>query len=668
MLNRAYALLEIKEANESDRTFSGIATTPATDLVDDVVEPKGAQFTLPIPFLWQHRSDEPIGHVTEARVTDKGIFVKGRLTKVEEPGRLKDRLDEAWQTMKSGLVRGLSIGFKGIETARIEGSFGTRYLSWRWLELSAVTIAANMEASLTSIKEIDASQLASHGKEQEASGSKTAKVKLVAAEKTENSAKPGATGHPAMNRKAQTIMAKTVAEQISAFEATRAAKSARMEALMDAAAEAGVTLDAEQTEEYDGLEAELKSIDAHLKRLRDLEKAKASTAKPVEVKNAVEGSAARDHAVAIIREPKLPAGIEFARYAMCVAASKGVLPTALSMAESRYADTPRVVTALKAAVAAGTTTDATWAGALVDYTHFAGDFIEYLRPQTIIGKFGTNGIPSLRRVPFNIQIAGQTTGGTGYWVGEGQPKPVTKFDFANVTLTWYKAAAIAVLTEELVRFSNPAAEALVRDALRDAIVERLDTDFIDPAKAAVANVSPASITNAASEIVSAGTDADAVRADVAAVMGAFITANISPMDGVWIMNPNAALNAMLMRNPLGQAEFPEITMMGGRFAGFPVITSKYVPDGVVVFVNASDVYLADDGAVTIDASREASLQMDTAPTNNSTTPTATSLVSMFQTNSIALRAERYINWKLRRAASVQYLRDVDWGTSTGSDA
>lgn len=154
-MTRAYSVIEIKEINEGDRTFSGIATTPATDLVDDIVEPKGAEFSLPIPLLWQHRHDQPIGHVTEARVTDKGIFVKGSIAKIDEPGSLKTRLDEAWQSMKLRLVAGLSIGFKGIETSRIEGTFGTRFTKWRWLELSAVTIAANSEAMLTAIKSID---------------------------------------------------------------------------------------------------------------------------------------------------------------------------------------------------------------------------------------------------------------------------------------------------------------------------------------------------------------------------------------------------------------------------------------------------------------------------------------------------------------------------------
>ena len=131
------------------------------------------------------------------------------------------------------------------------------------------------------------------------------------------------------------------------------------------------------------------------------------------------------------------------------------------------------------------------------------------------------------------------------------------------------------------------------------------------------------------------------------------------------MDSTTALALSLMLNPLGQLEFPGITMNGGTFNGVPVIVSDYLPvtsdGGIVVLVNASDIWLADDGQVTVDASQEASLQMLDNPTNNSASGTPTTMVSMFQTNSTAFRAERYINWARRRASGVAYLTGVSWG-------
>ena len=55
-----------------------------------------------------------------------------------------------------------------------------------------------------------------------------------------------------------------------------------------------------------------------------------------------------------------------------------------------------------------------------------------------------------------------------------------------------------------------------------------------------------------------------------------------------------------MRNALGQKEFPDMTMNGGLLEGIPVIASQYMPQGVVAFVSADNIYLADDGGVSID--------------------------------------------------------------------
>jgi hypothetical protein len=132
---------------------------------------------------------------------------------------------------------------------------------------------------------------------------------------------------------------------------------------------------------------------------------------------------------------------------------------------------------------------------------------------------------------------------------------------------------------------------------------------------------------------------------------------------------------MLMRNELGQDEFPGITTQGGRFMGLPVITSNHVPSGVVTLVNASDIYLADDGQVMIDISREATVAMNTAPAGDASAtdspPAVTGLgggsegadlVSLWQQNCVGIRAERWIRWRKRRDASVAFLTSVTWGT------
>lgn len=168
-MERAYSTLVIKAISDESgrRIFKGIASTPSTDRTGDIVEPKGAQFKLPIPFLWQHDSSDPIGWITAARVTEKGIEVEGEVAQIEEEGPLKERLTTAWQMLKAKLVRGLSVGLKPLEAARIEGTYGMRYTKWLWFELSAVTVPANADASITTIKSLDNAMLAATGHKQD---------------------------------------------------------------------------------------------------------------------------------------------------------------------------------------------------------------------------------------------------------------------------------------------------------------------------------------------------------------------------------------------------------------------------------------------------------------------------------------------------------------------
>ena len=155
-MKKAYSQLTVKSVSEDERIITGIASTPSPDRADDVVVPTGVKFALPIPLLWQHDHSQPIGEVTAAAVSESGIEITAKLASIDEPGPLQDRLNEAWQSIKSGLVKGLSIGFRGLQVEPNPNSdrWGLIFRSWEWFELSAVTVPANADASITSIKRI----------------------------------------------------------------------------------------------------------------------------------------------------------------------------------------------------------------------------------------------------------------------------------------------------------------------------------------------------------------------------------------------------------------------------------------------------------------------------------------------------------------------------------
>lgn len=577
--------LTIKSIDEEEGVIRGIATTADTDRDGDIVDPLGAEFSLPIPLLFQHDHGQPIGQVFEAKSTPEGIEIAARIAK-----DATERIREIWQMVKAGLVAGLSVGFRPIEYEPI--ATGYRFTKWAWYELSAVTIPANASAKITTTK------------------SRTP-VKL------EEVKKP-----------------MTIADQIKAFEQKRAEALAKMDALVTK----GTTLQGEDETAFQAAESELAEIEKHLDRLKAAEARQAKSAQPVAVSH-------------IAVEDNAPKAIAFTRYVKALALSRGNPMQAVEIAKNlRYGD--RVENVLKAAVAAGSTTSNDFA-ALVEPQTMAAEFIDLLRPATIVGK-----LTQVRNVPQNIRIPKTTTGTSASWIGEGKAAPITNAAFDDLEVGSHKLGAIAVFTEELLRRSEPAAEMLVRDDLLNAVVQAVDVAFVDAANAGIAGVKPASVANGAAAAAASGTDADAVRDDVKAAYGAMVSANQPIASAVWMMHPTTALSLSMMRNATnGLREFPGVDFVtGGTFEGLPVVLSTNVPGNAVagydlVLAVQNEILLAE-GGLAIDASREASLEMEDAPTHDAKTPTAANLVSLWQTGAMAIKAIRGVTWNRRRPSAV----------------
>ncbi|HBC9722117.1 TPA: HK97 family phage prohead protease, partial [Escherichia coli] len=134
---------------------TGIASTPSPDRDGDILEPEGAEFGSAIPFLWQHDHSRPVGQCTVRRVRE-GLEITATLVKPvpDMPSQLAARLDEAWAAIKTGLVRGLSVGFRAHEYTFLDGG-GMHFLRWELMEVSAVTVPANAECTIQTIKSFD---------------------------------------------------------------------------------------------------------------------------------------------------------------------------------------------------------------------------------------------------------------------------------------------------------------------------------------------------------------------------------------------------------------------------------------------------------------------------------------------------------------------------------
>lgn len=161
--NRAFSAITIKSVSEDAREITGLASTPALDRVKDIVEPLGLSFAQDAPLLLNHDHSQPVGTVQFGAPTTKGLPFVARIAKVDEDGVVKTRTDEAWHSVKSGLIKGVSIGFIPSEYESLGKDMGTRFTKAAVHELSLVSIPCNPEAVITAFKSLALAETAEAG-------------------------------------------------------------------------------------------------------------------------------------------------------------------------------------------------------------------------------------------------------------------------------------------------------------------------------------------------------------------------------------------------------------------------------------------------------------------------------------------------------------------------
>jgi len=139
--------LELRAA-DGKRRFTGIATTRAPDRYDEIVLPRGAEFTLPLPLLAFHRASQPVGTVTKAVVADDAITIEAEFI----PEEVDPEADRCYGLARAGALRGLSIGFVPIES-EVDAEGRVVHKRCEILEVSLVTVPANPRAAILNVKE-----------------------------------------------------------------------------------------------------------------------------------------------------------------------------------------------------------------------------------------------------------------------------------------------------------------------------------------------------------------------------------------------------------------------------------------------------------------------------------------------------------------------------------
>ena len=300
----------------------------------------------------------------------------------------------------------------------------------------------------------------------------------------------------------------------------------------------------------------------------------------------------------------------------------------------------QVAQVTKAAAPAGSTggeSPTGWGAELVTEPATA-ELLNLLRARTVLGR-----LEGIRRVPFRTPVVTRTGGGIFSWTGPAGAKAVSVLEHDKTTLVPLTASGIIVLTKELLAAGEGEEDA--QRELQDGLVAFHDSSFIDPTEEGTPGSVPASITSGATAIPSSGSAAE----DVTTLAGAIVDA-IDTLEGVtFIMSSTTAFGIATTT----AGAFPQ-GVAGGLFGISPVLLSAAAEDNLVAIHGAS-VLLAE-GALEIESARHAALQLRDDPAAG-----AHDLVSLWQTNSRAIRVEREIAWELGREGAVQVVTGASYG-------
>nr|WP_278437263.1 HK97 family phage prohead protease [Brucella anthropi] len=146
MMERLF--VETKMLADDSGLVSGLAWKFGTpDRIGDWVEPGAFKsIKLPVPMLFGHDMNDPIGTWDIAEEKSDGLHITGKLL-VDDVARAR----EVRALVKSGAVRGISIGFITKSSSPRSGG-GRSIKSLELLEASLVTIPMHPGAKVTSAK------------------------------------------------------------------------------------------------------------------------------------------------------------------------------------------------------------------------------------------------------------------------------------------------------------------------------------------------------------------------------------------------------------------------------------------------------------------------------------------------------------------------------------
>jgi HK97 family phage major capsid protein len=337
--------------------------------------------------------------------------------------------------------------------------------------------------------------------------------------------------------------------------------------------------------------------------------------------------------------------LDFTKYAKALMATQGRRDDALALAVGRGAssrlkamlETPISVgeisdkILLKAPVAIGSVGGSTWGDELAPFRESSAAFVQSLAPFSAFDRIMSDG--GFTRMPLRTRISIASTAAIGSSLSELAPKPISQMSFAQEYLTAYKAVALLVISDELAMSTAPGANDLFANQLRAAVALATDTQFLS-----ILGDSTGVASNPSSGLAAAQ-----LLADLSTALQAI---EVGVNSKLYLIVPTSVAKTIpILRDNGG------MLVVNGQIGNVRVVpTSASTSDGVLLDASA---IAADSDLVTTDVVRNATLRMDDNPTSGSY-----QLVSLWQNNLQAMRAERFFGATVLRSDGIALISNM----------
>ena len=299
-------------------------------------------------------------------------------------------------------------------------------------------------------------------------------------------------------------------------------------------------------------------------------------------------------------------------------------------------------------------------GFLVPET-FSREIIEFLRPMSIVRAAGPRYLPMENN---SIKLTRVTQGSQAYYIGESVDIPKSELEFGQLSLQWKKLVALVPISNDLLRYSNPGADGIVRDDIVQAMAQRENQTFL---RGRGSNSAPKGLRYWAADAnvmeANSTTNLQNVSYDLSNMIVALLNANLPMVRPCWMMAPRTLQYLMNIQTTIGNYAYRE-EIMRGQFWGYPIKVSTQMPitltksddtavndTSEIFFVDMNETILGEAMTMSIDTSSEASYK------------DGGTLASAYSLDETLIRAIAEHDFVVRRREAVSVLRDVRWGVS-----